>query len=269
MFTVAPPPPPTHVGYMVIIGNQGHFGNLVTSEPCLYWVRNTLPLSLLHMLSHSYQKSIKNKAKKTHWLQTFLGSLPLSLSPSFSLYKSNPSIGYPLVYHPLCSLLWVKKNFHPLLLCSTLCFISWLLTLEFFQTKTITTKTMILTEWKFKQPLPKLWSLELFMLLWFKEAALQISGSLLLLLQLIHAMPLSSLLKTTLFSLLWVNILPMSSFLSFDSKSLELFLCVLCCWGTVNLLLLRSVFSLYHVVSVPNCIYRTSEGSIFIGLILV
>lgn len=85
MFTVAPPPPPTHVGYMVIIGNQGYFGNLVTSEPCLYWVRNTLPLSLLHMLSHSYQNSIKNKAKKTHWLQTFLGSLPLSLSIFLSL----------------------------------------------------------------------------------------------------------------------------------------------------------------------------------------
>lgn len=165
-------------------------------------------LSLLHMLSpHSIKNPLTTHQAKTNSLSSSFCVPPLSLyslSLSHWITKSKHWITTHLfIILLICSVSLSEQEFptHFFLLLFPL-FHSWLLTPEFSQTKTATTtsKTVRLTEWKSKQPLPKLWSLELFMLLWFKEAALQILGSHLLLLQLTHAMLLTSLLRTTLFS---------------------------------------------------------------------
>ena len=225
--------------YFETNGHFGYFGafpSLAYMEwkilLCFIFLFLSLSLSLSHTHSFTCPHFIKPLRTKTKlpWifdasnsLSCFSGSPRSFIGYDLHLCKSNPTVGYPLL-HLFCSLLpsqlylisiFLFSGFH-VLPCFLLCFylysvfflfcffISWMLLLLLLKSFKATTATAImkLADKKFRPPLLKQLSSELFMLLWYKAIAQPISSTQLL--PLFHALLLTSLLKITLFSLLWV-----------------------------------------------------------------
>ena len=191
-------------GFKNYFETNGHFGYFGPSPVLPTWSEKyfsassfsfSLSLSLTHTQSFTCPHFIKPLRTKTKlpWifdasnsLSCFSGSPRSFIGYDLHLCKSNPTVGYPLL-HLFCSLLpsqlylisiFLFSGFH-VLPCFLLCFylysvfflfcffISWMLLLLLLKSFKATTATAImkLADKKFRPPLLKQLSSELFMLL--------------------------------------------------------------------------------------------------------